>query len=110
LEREKVHYDSGKNKFVKRAQDLKYKKEIRPKKCLVSLRNLQSMVLTKSHSTSYAMIAYQTAYLKAHYPVEFMAALLTAEAGGVSNPNKDTKVALAWKNAKDKNQNFTSKY
>jgi len=35
------------NKFVKRAQDLKYKKEIRPKKCLVSLRNLQSMVLTK---------------------------------------------------------------
>jgi len=28
----------------------------------------------KSHSTAYAMIAYQTAYLKAHYPVEFMAA------------------------------------
>ncbi|MBW1839575.1 MAG: DNA polymerase III subunit alpha, partial [Deltaproteobacteria bacterium] len=33
----------------------------------------------KSHSTAYAMIAYQTAYLKAHYPVEFMAALLTCE-------------------------------
>ncbi|MCD6270544.1 DNA polymerase III subunit alpha [bacterium] len=32
-----------------------------------------------SHSTAYAMIAYQTAYLKAHYPVEFMAALLTSE-------------------------------
>ncbi len=31
----------------------------------------------KSHSTAYAAIAYQTAYLKAHYPVEFMAALLT---------------------------------
>ena len=31
----------------------------------------------KSHSTRYAFIAYQTAYLKAHYPVEFMAALLT---------------------------------
>jgi len=33
----------------------------------------------RSHSASYAMIAYQTAYLKAHYPVEFMAAVLTSE-------------------------------
>ncbi|MFH1657531.1 MAG: DNA polymerase III subunit alpha, partial [bacterium] len=33
----------------------------------------------KSHSTCYAMIAYWTAYLKAHYPVEFMAAVLTSE-------------------------------
>lgn len=33
----------------------------------------------KSHSASYALVAYQTAYLKAHYPVEFMAALLTSE-------------------------------
>jgi len=35
----------------------------------------------KSHSAAYALIAYQTAYLKAHFPVEFMAALLTAELG-----------------------------
>jgi DNA polymerase-3 subunit alpha len=33
----------------------------------------------KSHSAAYAMISYRTAYLKAHYPVEFMAALLTSE-------------------------------
>ena len=33
----------------------------------------------KSHSAAYALIAFQTAYLKAHYPVEFMAALLTSE-------------------------------
>lgn len=33
----------------------------------------------KSHATCYAMIAYQTAYLKARYPAEFMAALLTAD-------------------------------
>jgi DNA polymerase-3 subunit alpha len=32
----------------------------------------------KSHSVSYAFISYQTAYLKAHYPVEYMAALLTS--------------------------------
>jgi len=35
----------------------------------------------KSHSAAYAMIAYQTAYLKAHYPVQFMAALLTQDMG-----------------------------
>ena len=33
----------------------------------------------KSHATAYAYIAFQTAYLKAHYPVEFMAALLSLE-------------------------------
>ena len=35
----------------------------------------------KSHSVAYALIAYRTAYLKANYPVEFMAALLTSEMG-----------------------------
>jgi DNA polymerase-3 subunit alpha len=33
----------------------------------------------KSHSTAYAQLAYQTAYLKAHYPAEFIAALLSSE-------------------------------
>ncbi len=35
----------------------------------------------KSHSAAYALITYQTAYLKTHYPAEFMAALLSVEAG-----------------------------
>ncbi len=35
----------------------------------------------KSHSCAYALLAYQTAYLKVHYPVEFMAAMLTSETG-----------------------------
>ncbi len=35
----------------------------------------------KSHSTAYGVVAYQTAYLKAHYPAEFMAALLSSEMG-----------------------------
>ena len=35
----------------------------------------------KSHSAGYALICYQTAYLKANYPLEFMAALLTSESG-----------------------------
>src|SRR3989338_8593410 len=33
----------------------------------------------RSHSASYALIAYQIAYLKAHYPNEFMSAVLTSE-------------------------------
>lgn len=35
----------------------------------------------KSHSASYAVVAYQTAYMKANYPAEFMAALMTCESG-----------------------------
>jgi DNA polymerase-3 subunit alpha len=38
----------------------------------------------KSHSAAYAYLAYVTAYLKAHYPIDFMAALLTAETGNTS--------------------------
>lgn len=37
----------------------------------------------KSHSVAYAFVAYQTAYLKANYPVEFMCALLTSESGNL---------------------------
>jgi DNA polymerase III subunit alpha len=36
----------------------------------------------KSHSTAYALVLFQTAYLKAHYPTEFMAALLSSEMDG----------------------------
>ena len=37
------------------------------------------IIVHNSHSTAYALISYRTAYLKANYPVEFMAALLTSE-------------------------------
>ena len=42
----------------------------------------------KSHSCAYALLAYQTAFLKTHYPVEFMAALLTSEAGNTEKTVK----------------------
>ncbi len=35
----------------------------------------------KSHSCAYALLAYQTAWLKTHYSVEFVAAMLTSETG-----------------------------
>jgi DNA polymerase-3 subunit alpha len=43
----------------------------------------------KSHSAAYAVITYQTAYLKAHYRTEFMAGLLTLEAGDADNTFKN---------------------
>ncbi|GIS84527.1 MAG: hypothetical protein CM1200mP16_08270 [Nitrospina sp.] len=33
----------------------------------------------KSHSAAYAQVSYQTAYLKAHYPLEFFGALITSD-------------------------------
>ncbi len=39
----------------------------------------------KAHSAAYALLAYQTAYLKTHYPVEFMAALLTSVTGSTDD-------------------------
>src|SRR4029077_5305887 len=43
----------------------------------------------KSHSAAYALITYQTAYLKAHYPTEFMAGLLSLEAGDADSTYKN---------------------
>ncbi len=47
----------------------------------------------KAHAACYATIAFRTAYLKAHFPVEFMTALLTAESRGTSGPVKNEKIA-----------------
>ncbi|HUD10029.1 MAG TPA: DNA polymerase III subunit alpha [Patescibacteria group bacterium] len=49
----------------------------------------------KAHAACYATIAFRTAYLKAHYSVEFMTALLTAESRGTTGPVKNEKIAQA---------------
>ncbi|MEK7140880.1 MAG: DNA polymerase III subunit alpha, partial [Patescibacteria group bacterium] len=43
----------------------------------------QAYGFNKAHAASYGRVAYQTAYMKANYPVEYMAAILTAESGDV---------------------------
>jgi len=67
-----------KEKFLKGAKE----KNI-PAKTAQKIYNLMQHFagygFNKSHSTAYAMLAFQTAYLKAHYPLQFMAALLTSE-------------------------------
>lgn len=46
-----------------------------------SMTEFANYAFNKSHATGYALIAYQTAYLKTHYPVEFMAALMSSVMG-----------------------------
>jgi len=49
----------------------------------------------KSHSTAYGLVSYQTAYLKANYPVEFMAASLTSEIGhSAIGKEEDSKIVV----------------
>src|SRR3989338_3401476 len=43
----------------------------------------QAYGFNKAHAASYGMVAYQTAYMKANFPVEYMCALLTAESGDI---------------------------
>lgn len=47
----------------------------------------------KAHAACYAMIAYQTAYLKANYPVEYMCAVLAAESRANTGPARDEKMS-----------------
>ncbi|MBI4066338.1 DNA polymerase III subunit alpha, partial [Candidatus Gottesmanbacteria bacterium] len=48
----------------------------------------------KAHAACYATIAYQTAFLKANYPVEYMCAVLTAESRGNTGPARDEKIGM----------------
>ncbi|MEW6616646.1 MAG: DNA polymerase III subunit alpha [Thermodesulfobacteriota bacterium] len=67
-----------KEKFLLGAKKNKIKTE-KAEKIFDLMAMFAEYGFNKSHSAAYAMIAYQTAYLKAHYPIEFMAALLTSE-------------------------------
>ncbi|HSX25128.1 MAG TPA: DNA polymerase III subunit alpha [Candidatus Andersenbacteria bacterium] len=49
----------------------------------------------RAHAACYAMIAYHTAYLKAHYPAEFMAALLTCDSGNTDRQSIEVADAIA---------------
>lgn len=47
-----------------------------------------SYAFNKSHATCYSLVAYQTAYLKAHYPAEFMAAVMTRNINDIKEVTK----------------------
>lgn len=67
-------------KFIKRAVELGVERNS-AEEVFDLVEKFAGYGFNKAHSVSYAMIAYQTAWVKAHYPVDFMAALLTTESG-----------------------------
>jgi DNA polymerase-3 subunit alpha len=68
-------------KFVEGAGRLHKIPEAKADEIFDLLNKFAQYGFNKSHSAAYAVVAYQTAYLKANYPVQFMAAVLTAELG-----------------------------
>ena len=74
--KQKAVLDKMKPKFIEQAATKGMDKE-KLEKIWKDWEAFASYAFNKSHSTCYAWIAYQTAYLKAHYPAEYMAAVLS---------------------------------
>ncbi len=60
------------------------------------IEGFASYGFNKSHSAAYALITYQTAYLKAHYPCEFFAAVMTADKDKIEKVVRTIAEARAW--------------
>ncbi len=82
----KEEMDQQRDRFVKGAVENKVPKDL-AESIFDKMAKFAEYGFNKSHSAAYALIAYETAYLKANYPVEFMAALLSSE---MTNPDKIT--------------------
>ena len=69
-------------KFVEGAEEKGIKKN-KAEEIFSLIEKFAQYGFNKSHSTAYAYVAYQTAWLKVHYPAEFMSANLTSEMGTI---------------------------
>lgn len=85
--------DKNRDRFIKESVAKGYKKNV-AEKVWGFIEAFADYGFNKAHAASYAMIAYQTAYLKANYPVEYMAALMSVESNS-SSANSDDKVSVA---------------
>ncbi len=81
-------------KFIEGCVKNKYTKTM-AEKLFAFMEKFAAYGFNKPHSASYGLIAYWTGYMKANYPVEYMAALLTAELQGVAGPMREIKMAQA---------------
>lgn len=81
-------------RFIKGCMNNGYSQEV-AENVFALIEKFVGYGFNKAHSASYGLISYQTAYMKAHYPVEFMTAVLTAESRGAAGPTKDEKIAQA---------------
>ena len=77
--------------FIKGAQENGLTEE-KAQELFELIKKFAGYGFNKSHSTAYANVAYTTAYLKAHYPAEFMAALLCGDISGRNFTKRDKTV------------------
>jgi len=90
--------DENKKRFIEQSVEKGYTREVADK-VWGFIEAFANYGFNKAHAASYAMISYQTAYLKANYPIEYMTALMSVESASHS-ANRDEKVALAIENTK----------
>lgn len=85
-------------RFIEESEKNGYPKEVSEKVWSYILA-FANYGFNKAHAASYAMISYQTAYLKANFPVEYMCALMSVESAARS-ANSEEKVSYAIETAK----------
>ena len=76
----KAEMDAQRDRFVKGAIENKIKKDV-ASEIFDLLAKFADYGFNKSHAAAYAIVAFQTAYLKANFPVEFLAASMTLDMG-----------------------------
>lgn len=88
-----------KEKFILKAKERGHSEEL-SKQIFAYLEPFADYGFNRSHSANYSLIAYKTAYLKSHYPTEFMASLLETECGypdkfgNILKETRDMKLSL----------------
>ncbi|MBI3421118.1 MAG: DNA polymerase III subunit alpha [Candidatus Sungbacteria bacterium] len=87
--------DEQRNKFIKGAMTVKGIDKKTASDVWDFIEPFARYGFNRAHAACYAMIAYQTAYLKAHFPAEFMAALLTCDQGNIDRQAIEVSEALA---------------
>jgi len=73
------------------------------KKIFDQIKHFGGYGFNKSHAAAYAMLAYETAYLKANYPLEFMTSLINSEIGRSTKKEEDNKIVQYLKEAENYN-------
>ena len=86
--KKKSEMDKERTRFSKGAVDQGIKSDLATK-IFDQMEKFAAYGFNKSHSAAYALISFQTAYLKTHYRNEFMAALLSLEMGETDNTYKN---------------------
>lgn len=96
--KKKALLDENRDRFIRQAMAKGYQKKVL-QEIWGFIEAFANYGFNKAHAASYAMIAYQTAYLKANYPVEYMAALISIESASTSM-KRDEKIMVAVDNCR----------